>query len=144
MVLKYRCFINLVFHDFFVFLVFILLLHEFIFFFSSRRRHTRWNCDWSSDVCSSDLLPANSDLSSPSLMATFPRRIRRNYVERYALVVYRQSSCIELSFDAHFLEFVALSLVWAESFERQAGFEVWLELDNSSIYHDLFGYGSLL
>src|SRR6267143_794565 len=28
----------------------------FFFFFSSRRRHTRWNCDWSSDVCSSDLL----------------------------------------------------------------------------------------
>src|SRR6266568_5682059 len=25
------------------------------FFFSSRRRHTIWNCDWSSDVCSSDL-----------------------------------------------------------------------------------------
>src|SRR5438309_7183928 len=29
---------------------------RFLFFFSSRRRHTRWNCDWSSDVCSSDLL----------------------------------------------------------------------------------------
>src|SRR4051794_41759262 len=29
------------------------------FFFSSRRRHTRWTGDWSSDVCS-------SDLSSPS------------------------------------------------------------------------------
>src|SRR5712692_7333783 len=28
------------------------------FFFSSRRRHTRWNCDWSSDVCSSDLVTA--------------------------------------------------------------------------------------
>src|SRR2546427_9044758 len=29
------------------------------FFFSSRRRHTRFDCDWSSDVCSSDLpLPA--------------------------------------------------------------------------------------
>src|SRR5207253_10118142 len=27
--------------------------HEF--FFSSRRRHTRWPRDWSSDVCSSDL-----------------------------------------------------------------------------------------
>src|SRR5260370_19936781 len=26
-----------------------------IFFFSSRRRHTRFKCDWSSDVCSSDL-----------------------------------------------------------------------------------------
>src|SRR5215510_13152734 len=28
------------------------------FFFSSRRRHTRWPRDWSSDVCSSDLLVA--------------------------------------------------------------------------------------
>src|SRR2546430_1269545 len=28
----------------------------FVFFFSSRRRHTRFDCDWSSDVCSSDLL----------------------------------------------------------------------------------------
>src|SRR5690625_7076260 len=26
-----------------------------MFFFSSRRRHTRWPRDWSSDVCSSDL-----------------------------------------------------------------------------------------
>src|SRR5688572_32080819 len=29
-------------------------LNDF-FFFSSRRRHTRFDCDWSSDVCSSDL-----------------------------------------------------------------------------------------
>src|SRR5690606_41189300 len=27
-----------------------------LFFFSSRRRHTRFSRDWSSDVCSSDLL----------------------------------------------------------------------------------------
>src|SRR5882762_3023616 len=27
------------------------------FFFSSRRRHTIFKCDWSSDVCSSDLPP---------------------------------------------------------------------------------------
>src|SRR5260370_22664290 len=27
------------------------------FSFSSRRRHTRFKCDWSSDVCSSDLRP---------------------------------------------------------------------------------------
>src|SRR5438309_8423413 len=32
-----------------------MCLFFFFFFFSSRRRHTRWNCDWSSDVCSSDL-----------------------------------------------------------------------------------------
>src|SRR5688500_13939391 len=31
------------------------------FFFSSRRRHTRLQGDWSSDVCSSDLLPEARD-----------------------------------------------------------------------------------
>src|SRR5438034_2385893 len=31
----------------------------FFFFFSSRRRHTRSLCDWSSDVCSSDLAAAH-------------------------------------------------------------------------------------
>src|SRR5690625_6620343 len=35
------------------------------FFFSSRRRHTRWPRDWSSDVCSSDLKPITD---SPELM----------------------------------------------------------------------------
>src|SRR5713226_10291192 len=30
------------------------------FFFSSRRRHTRWTGDWSSDVCSSDLKHARA------------------------------------------------------------------------------------
>src|SRR6267154_1489262 len=30
-----------------------------LFFFSSRRRHTRWTGDWSSDVCSSDLKPGD-------------------------------------------------------------------------------------
>src|SRR2546427_6950630 len=33
------------------------VLPLFFFFFSSRRRHTRFDCDWSSDVCSSDLQP---------------------------------------------------------------------------------------
>src|SRR6266478_7887507 len=32
-----------------------IVLIFFFFFFSSRRRHTRFDCDWSSDVCSSDL-----------------------------------------------------------------------------------------
>src|SRR5207249_8937351 len=34
-----------------------LIFYVFFFFFSSRRRHTRSKRDWSSDVCSSDLLP---------------------------------------------------------------------------------------
>src|SRR2546430_7369539 len=33
-------------------------MRYFSFFFSSRRRHTRFDCDWSSDVCSSDLIAA--------------------------------------------------------------------------------------
>src|SRR6266487_124007 len=32
------------------------MYYVFFFFFSSRRRHTRWTGDWSSDVCSSDLV----------------------------------------------------------------------------------------
>src|SRR6266478_1539114 len=31
-----------------------------LFFFSSRRRHTIFDCDWSSDVCSSDLVRSGS------------------------------------------------------------------------------------
>src|SRR5690606_24978153 len=37
------------------------------FFFSSRRRHTRFSRDWSSDVCSSDLEPDASVLMIPLL-----------------------------------------------------------------------------
>src|SRR5690606_40135561 len=35
-------------------------LYSIFFFFSSRRRHTRFSRDWSSDVCSSDLTLFNS------------------------------------------------------------------------------------
>src|SRR2546430_9227501 len=35
------------------------------FFFSSRRRHTRFDCDWSSDVCSSDLLACRGPVTDP-------------------------------------------------------------------------------
>src|SRR6266487_5364844 len=40
------------------------------FFFSSRRRHTRWTGDWSSDVCSSDL----ADLSEQERRAAYRRQ----------------------------------------------------------------------
>src|SRR5207253_3376966 len=36
------------------------------FFFSSRRRHTRWPRDWSSDVCSSDLIQPDSEAWLPT------------------------------------------------------------------------------
>src|SRR2546430_11698633 len=40
------------------------------FFFSSRRRHTRFDCDWSSDVCSSDLQAA---MSQDGLLLLLPK-----------------------------------------------------------------------
>src|SRR6266567_6390509 len=40
-----------------------------VFFFSSRRRHTRFDCDWSSDVCSSDLLDVTL-MSTEQLLGT--------------------------------------------------------------------------
>src|SRR5690606_40769544 len=42
-----------------------LVLH---FFFSSRRRHTRFSRDWSSDVCSSDLPADDQEMTSPFLL----------------------------------------------------------------------------
>src|SRR5207253_5041671 len=49
----------------------------FLFFFSSRRRHTRWPRDWSSDVCSSDLHLRNAD------RAEHPREEERLVVSRH-------------------------------------------------------------
>src|SRR5207237_4584056 len=51
-------------------LVFLLL---FFFFFSSRRRHTRFKCDWSSDVCSSDLnLNLSGGMATGALIDAYP------------------------------------------------------------------------
>src|SRR5256885_10341867 len=47
-----------------------LCLTSCFFFFSSRRRHTRLQGDWSSDVCSSDLWPW---LRRPCAAARLPR-----------------------------------------------------------------------
>src|SRR5205085_6345026 len=51
-------FLYFLFFFFFFFFLFCFFVF-FFFFFSSRRRHTRFDCDWSSDVCSSDLIRGN-------------------------------------------------------------------------------------
>src|SRR6267143_5045550 len=48
----------------------------FFFLFSSRRRHTRWNCDWSSDVCSSDLQAVASGDPEAVAFAIHPDDLR--------------------------------------------------------------------
>src|SRR5690606_40130290 len=44
----------------------VLEVSSTFFFFSSRRRHTRFSRDWSSDVCSSDLRRAGPERARPS------------------------------------------------------------------------------
>src|SRR2546430_10507013 len=52
-----------------------------IFFFSSRRRHTRFDCDWSSDVCSSDLHVFCTRLSWVAADAVVQRAMRHSSPE---------------------------------------------------------------
>src|SRR5438132_5018506 len=53
-----------------------------LFFFSSRRRHTRSLCDWSSDVCSSDLERAHGTVN---VVAAAAAAGVRRYVHMSAL-----------------------------------------------------------
>src|SRR5690625_3548090 len=65
-----------------------------MFFFSSRRRHTRWPRDWSSDVCSSDL--KLSELIKFRLIKTIPlpcRSCRHNPRPNALLAVNVQAYC---------------------------------------------------
>src|SRR5690625_1011563 len=63
-----------------------------VFFFSSRRRHTRWPRDWSSDVCSSDLasghyLPELAELKHANLMVDRAMRNARVITRRAVTAV---------------------------------------------------------
>src|SRR5947199_7392391 len=69
------------------------------FFFSSRRRHTRCLSDWSSDVCSSDLIPVRTELGE---------QIRRAFIARDVgpdpMLLAADYSQIELRIVAHMTE----------------------------------------
>src|SRR4051812_30090734 len=59
-----------------------LLSKLYFFFFSSRRRHTRLTCDWSSDVCS-------SDLKSAPRIEEMKKRISKFRIIKRAIEVYK-------------------------------------------------------
>src|SRR5437588_4117916 len=65
----------------------------FFFFFSSRRRHTRSLCDWSSDVCSSDLEPGPLRTSSPRADRGVPAARPPSARVRALLPALRANSC---------------------------------------------------
>src|SRR6266568_826721 len=76
-----------------------MMLFFIFFFFSSRRRHTRWNCDWSSDVCSSDLKLVDRTKASKSYAErarkSMPGGVTANvkYFDPYPIAMRRASGC---------------------------------------------------
>src|SRR2546430_5493560 len=63
----------------------------YFFFFSSRRRHTRFDCDWSSDVCSSDLVLARNICSLAARTATASMACAATLATK--LQMFRASTC---------------------------------------------------
>src|SRR2546430_1965608 len=92
---------------------------QLLFFFSSRRRHTRFDCDWSSDVCSSDLLGgAGNSIKVPHghvEVSVFPVRSDRTGHLHDGPQVFRQ-------FRLRFVPLV-LAAVALRSEERRVGKE---------------------
>src|SRR5690606_39336638 len=50
----------------------VFIMSSVEFFFSSRRRHTRFSRDWSSDVCSSDLTQRRKNVSEARPQGSLP------------------------------------------------------------------------
>src|SRR5688500_2046191 len=73
-----------------------------VFFFSSRRRHTRLQGDWSSDVCSSDLAFVNGSRANKAIWYSVPASAQK----------VRAASCVnpsELSSSVSSLRFVPVN-----------------------------------
>src|SRR5687768_18609391 len=81
-----------------------------LFFFSSRRRHTRCSRDWSSDVCSSDLVVVNPDFSSTKY--TFVKELGRGGM-----------GTVYLAEDRELNRLVAIKVLNTRSEERRVGKE---------------------
>src|SRR5439155_11029359 len=77
------------------------LISLMFFFFSSRRRHTRWPRDWSSDVCSSDLgrsFPAfGGQLRIMSISNGKLPKLRAPQLEMHKSVARRLCACVALT-----------------------------------------------
>src|SRR5690606_39291972 len=83
-----------------------------VFFFSSRRRHTRFSRDWSSDVCSSDLINADGR------KIFWPPRVESRVVPADVTIGELSSPLITMLTSPELT-----SLDWARSEERRVGKE---------------------
>src|SRR5690554_7011580 len=88
-----------------------------LFFFSSRRRHTRCGRDWSSDVCSSDLDVANgggTDLTASDSLVGTPRYMSPEQIRGHEMGP---------ASDIYSLGLVVYELLMGRSEERRVGKE---------------------
>src|SRR3712207_8332225 len=73
-------------------LIFSVLCYDIFFFFSSRRRHTRYWRDWSSDVCSSDLIGPYAAAHVMMMLGRYSRLILDSWTRpTYARLVGKPS-----------------------------------------------------
>src|SRR5215211_4484080 len=72
------------------------MLYVFFFFFSSRRRHTRSLCDWSSDVCSSDLIDEATATPGRAEVERAPPRLVRALVGEIGIQQTPGGSLVEI------------------------------------------------
>src|SRR5260370_33967287 len=80
------------------------------FFFSSRRRHTRFKCDWSSDVCSSDLMLFFKDVSQKlPVRAAVYYALEAKYFGEHASGVGESTDMFVLQFDGAIVHFVQIN-----------------------------------
>src|SRR3989440_1481469 len=94
------------------------LLHLFLFFFSSRRRHTRSDRDWSSDVCSSDLTRPTTGRSA--IVPPFSSSSRRAPVSVNA---YRSFPTLRVAGPVGSVAIGKVKLPFLRSEERRVGKE---------------------
>src|SRR6266513_5512593 len=66
----------------------------FIFFFSSRRRHTRSKRDWSSDVCSSDLVYVDTPEDFNAWVRGQQEPAKRDEKEAAGRHVFETNACL--------------------------------------------------
>src|SRR6266700_5815522 len=89
------------------------------FFFSSRRRHTRFSRDWSSDVCSSDL--PHGMISNDAILA--PSSLKKN----------RRSTGLPGKFPTRWLA----TTVFPSFSSHAKGSHVYSYFAEASVFHDL-------
>src|SRR2546430_5453233 len=113
-----------------------------IFFFSSRRRHTRFDCDWSSDVCSSDLNPIFNIVRAQKSLGR-GSRVGLAYTDRIEGGDYNRVA--EVDSRLVFKEIYGLNLQLAGSRTRVGGVTTTapLWLSQFTVQHRIWGLRSL-